>query len=94
MNSKQITVSIPARTIKGVTKIFTYPARNDLYNMDEEGNWTGTIAGQTMKLTEDDVIDACKRSDDWSRIRSIHFPMYGFHDAGLVDNTPSHNQDF
>lgn len=78
MTSKQIVVTIPARTIKGATKVFSYPARNDVYNMDEQGNWTGTIAGQTVKLAEADVIDACKRTADWDKIRSIHFPMYEF----------------
>ncbi|MGD9938603.1 MAG: hypothetical protein AB7T74_02255 [Clostridia bacterium] len=94
MTSKQITVTIPARTVKGATKVFTYPARTDVYEMDEQGNWTGLIAGQSVKLREDDVIDACKRSADWSKIRAIHFPMYGFHDAGEIDNTPSHKSDF
>lgn len=89
--SKQFTAMIPARTIKGQTKVFTYPAHNDIYTCDDAGQWSNEMRG---KMCEADVIDACKSASNWSEIRAVYFPMYGFHDAGRADNTPSHKADF
>lgn len=89
--SKQFTAHVPARTIKGQTKSFSYPARDDTYTCDDSGRWTNETRGA---LSEADVIDACLRAANWADIRSIYFPMYGFHDNAGRDNTPSHKQDF
>lgn len=90
--TKQIVAHIPARTIKGQTKRFAYPARDDSYTCDDAGHWTNELRGA---MSEADVIDACKAATNWSEIRAINFPMYGFHAPdGDWDNTPIHKADF
>ncbi len=89
---KQFIAHIPARTIKGQTKTFTYSAREDVYVCDDAGQWSNDLRG---KMAEADVIDACKAATNWAEIRSIYFPMYGFHTPeGDRDNTPAHKTDY
>jgi hypothetical protein len=91
--NKQFVAHIPARTIKGQSKVFTYPAREEEYACDDAGQWTGTIAGQTIKMNKADVIDACRDATNWQEIRALYFPMYGFHADGPSDNSPAHKCD-
>ena len=58
--SKQFTAHIPARTLKGQTKSFSYPARDDAYTCDDAGQWSGTRMGEIVKMDDASVIDACK----------------------------------
>lgn len=93
--SKQFVARVPARTIKGQTKTFSYPAREDAYSCDDAGQWFGERGGEVVKMSDLDVIDACKSASNWAEIRSIYFPMYGFHaPEGDWDKTPSYKQDY
>ena len=93
--SKQFIAHIPARTLKGQTKSFSYPARDDAYTCDDAGQWSGTRMGEIVKMDDASVIDACKSASNWAEIRSIYFRMYGFHSPdGDWDKTPSHKADY
>jgi hypothetical protein len=69
--SKQITANIPARKLGKMT----FPARVDVFEQDDAGQWTSPDAG---KLTQAEVIDVCQRATNWTQIKSEHFPMHGF----------------
>lgn len=75
---KTITANIPARSLKGKTKTFTYPARTDHFSCAGDGRWTITMDGAPEPVTEAEVIDICRRATNWPAIRAIHFPMDGF----------------
>lgn len=92
--SKQFIAHIPARALKGATKNFTYPARDDLYQMDDAGRWSVTMGGMTTKLHEDEVISSCRKASNWLEIKAEHFPMDGFHDDAGVDKTPAVKLDY
>lgn len=93
--SKQFTAHIPARTVKGQTKSFSYAAREDTYSCDDAGQWYGTRVDELVKMEDADVIDACKPATNWAEIRAIYFPMYGFHaPEGDWDKTPANKRDY
>lgn len=78
---KQIIAYIPER--KQVLKFTTrapetriYPARTEIFLQDSEGHWSSPDHGP---MTQADVIDICKNATNWPDIKSMHFPMYGFH---------------
>ena len=77
--SKTITANIPARSVKGQTKTFTYPARVETFACDAEGRWTLTTDGQAEALFEAEVVDICRRASNWADIKREHFPMPGCH---------------
>lgn len=77
--NKMITANIPARSVKGQTKTFHYPARVETFACDAEGRWTLTTDGQAEALFEAEVIDICRRASNWADIKRAHFPMHGFH---------------
>jgi len=79
MSNTTITAFIPARSVKGQTKVFSYPAREETFACDGEGRWTLTTGGAAEPLFEAEVIDICRRATNWAAIRSAHFPMHGFH---------------
>ncbi len=76
MKSKTITAHIPAREIKKGGKVWTYDAYDAVFHMDEDGKWSREGMGAML---ESDVIDICKKAENWPEIRADHFPMYGFH---------------
>ena len=92
--SKQFTAKVPARTIKGNGKTFSYAAREDVYTCDDDGQWYGKRMGETIKMDDEDVISACKSASNWAEIRSIYFPMHGFHSAEPVDKSPINKLDY
>jgi hypothetical protein len=89
---KQFTANIPARTIKGQSKVFTYSGRDDEYICDDQGHWK--INGESVNEVE--VIEDCRKATNWADIKARFFPMDGFHaDMGEDwDNTPSHKLDY
>lgn len=91
--TKTITANIPARTIKGTTKTFNYPATTRVFEQDDAGLWYALHDGMRDVVTDQDVIADCKGASNWQAIRQQHFPMYGFHDGGVPDRTPSHKSD-
>ena len=92
--SKQFTAHVPARTIKGNGKTFSYPARDDVFTCDDDGQWHGKRMGEIVKMDDEDVISACKSASNWAEIRSIYFPMYGFHSSESIDKTPVNKLDY
>jgi len=92
--SKQFVAQMPARTIRGSTKTFTYQAREDVYTCDDSGQWFGTRMGEIVKMDDEDVISACKSASNWAEIRAAYFPMHGFHDQPGIDKTPINKQDY
>lgn len=74
MSTTIVTAEIPARTERGQTKSFEYPAHQLVFVRDDDGRWS--MDGQ--RILEDDVIDACRKAVNWQQIRSEHFAMDGF----------------
>lgn len=77
--SKTITAFIPARSMKGQTKTFHYPASTRVFEQDDSGRWYALHDGERDAVTEQDVIEDCRPATNWKEIRQAHFPMYGFH---------------
>lgn len=78
--TKTITANIPARTLKGQTKTFSYPARTQVFTCDAEGQWTAVDPEYGDQLVrEAEVIDCCRKATNWLAIKAEHFPMHGFH---------------
>lgn len=92
--SKQFTAHIAARTIKGQTKTFSYPARDDIYTCDDAGQWFGMRMGEIVKMDDASVTDVCKSATNWPEIKSAYFPMHGFHSNEPIDKTPINKLDY
>ncbi len=46
-------------------------------------------------VTEEDVIDSCRKATNWAEIKSAYFPMDGFHERDdWHDNTPANKADY
>lgn len=73
--SKQFTAMIPARKVGK----FSYAARNDVYTLGDDGNWTVDQGFGEHNVSPDDVTASCKNATNWDEIRATYFPMYGFH---------------
>jgi hypothetical protein len=74
--SKSITINVPARKISWGGKTQTFSAFTRTVTQDDAGQWS---APDTGLLTQADVIDMAQRASNWPEIRSVHFPMHGFH---------------
>ena len=73
-----ITAHIPAKTVKGQTKTFSFPAHDRRFEMDDEGRWAALVDGERIPATEADVIHDCRKATNWHEIKAAHFPMAGF----------------
>lgn len=73
-----ITANIPEKNVKSKTgKVFSYPAHTKTYICDDTGCWRR--AEYNEPCLEADVIDACRKADNWAEIKAANFPMVGFH---------------
>jgi hypothetical protein len=77
--SKQITVTIPARTVKLSRETKRFPARVETLTQDDAGQWYVAFGGTQERITEAEAIDVAIKGSNWDAIRREHFPMAGFH---------------
>jgi hypothetical protein len=57
----------------------------------DDGSWM--MDGRSV--TEEDVIDSCRKATNWAEIKSAYFPMDGFHERDdWHDNTPANKADY
>lgn len=78
--AKIITANIPARTIRfpgGKTR--QVAAYSNVFECDDEGQWTVIEGSVRTMVRESDVIESCAKAKNWADIRREHFPMVGFH---------------
>lgn len=74
--TKTIIANIPARKITKAGKTWSYAAYTAIFNMDDDGRWSGDGIGA---MRADEVIDVCRKATNWPAIKAAHFPMDGFH---------------
>jgi hypothetical protein len=81
MTMTTIIAYIPARKTTFAGKPHVYPARTATFEQDEQGR----CKYDQEPILEADVIDICRKAKNWPEIKSVHFPMFGFHPTNGED---------